>query len=714
MRYLLTLLLALALLPGHAQLAAAEYFIDTDPGAGNGTPITVSAGTTLNENLSVPTTGLAAGDHWLYVRSRLSDGRWSHAERRRFFVTNDIAAAEYFFDTDPGPGLGVALAITPGATLDESHAIATTGLAAGTHTLYVRTQSSTGVWSLREARAFFINESIVAAEYYIDTDPGAGLGTPIAVTPGASIDVNLSISSGVLPPGSHRIYIRSRNSGGKWSFVETRTFYVQEQIVQAEYFFDTDPGNGNGNALAVTNGTIVTESAALPVTGLSGGKHNLYIRTRSNGGGWSLVEKRSFFIKPTVVSGEFFVETDPGPGNGYALSFAPAENAEFNGSLRLPPCIDTGSHQLQVRTRDENGAWGHSEAMPIRVPALNPGIVQQTITDNPTYCIKGQTVFFYEAGTSRVIATATTAGGLQNIRSNVFVHGAPLYQYERHILGRSFLLEADNPSNGPITVRLYFTQAELQDLRAATPLVSSPGSLGVYQYEGPTADGTLDISDATYQGMINNTTFGAEYGSYYVQFTVTHFSEFWLTNKGAILPAHGLELNGQTAAGGNELRWSTLTQSNTDYFVLERSTDARNWSEVNRQAAAGNNTAQLRYSFSDRGATASYYYRIRLADLDGRNSYSNVILLRRGASGGWVLAPNPVTTTARVTAPATPANGPLAWKIVDADGRTVATGQWTARANGVYNLPVERLAAGAYRCLVQAADGLQVLPFLKQ
>lgn len=714
MRYLLLLLLSLAGLAGRAQLTAAEYFFDTDPGTGNGTPLAVSGGALLNETAAIATTGLTPGVHWLYVRSQHSDGRWSLAEGRRLTVMATVSAAEYFFDSDPGPGLGTALSITPGGTLNESQSIATTGLATGPHTLFVRTRDDAGHWSLREARAFFISESITAAEYYIDSDPGFGLGTPVAITPGGSIDQNLALSAAALPAGAHRLYLRTRSSSGSWSFAEARTFYVQEQIVQAEYYFDTDPGLGSGTPLAVGTGTTITESAQLPVAGLGGGRHDLFIRTRSNGGGWSLVEKRTFFIKPTVVGGEFFVETDPGPGNGYALTLTPAEDATFSGALLLPPCIDTGARQLQVRTRDESGHWSHSEPVTIRVPALNPGIVQQTLTNNPSYCQKGQTVFFYEAGTSRVVATATCSGPLQNLRSHVFVHGAPLHQYDRYLLGRSFVLEADNPTNAPITVRLYFTPGELQDLIAATPLVSSPGSLGVYQYEGPNEDGTLDISDATYQGMLNNTTYGADYGGYYVEFTVQHFSEFWLTNKGAILPAVGLNLSGDVTSNANELRWSTLTQSNTDHFVVERSTDARSWTGIGQLAAAGNSTAELHYRFSDAGARTSYYYRIRLVDIDGRSSFSNVLLLRRGVAGGWNLAPNPVTSAARVTAPAGLPAGLLAWKIVDADGRTVAAGQWNAQANGVYPLPVERLAAGAYRCLVQAPDGLQVLPFLKQ
>ncbi|GAA4345146.1 T9SS type A sorting domain-containing protein [Flaviaesturariibacter amylovorans] len=714
--YLLLLLLLLAGLRPAAQLAGAEYFFNTDPGPGNGTPIAVTPGGTLDESVSIATTGLAAGTHWLYVRSRHTDGRWSHAEGRRFVIADGITAAEYFFDTDPGVGSGTALPITPGATLDETHSIATTGLSAGTHILYVRTRNTLGQWSLRESRAFSISESITAAEYYIDNDPGAGLGTAITVTPGGSIDVSLSIPAGSLPAGTHRIFVRSRNSAGQWSLVESRSFTIPEAIAQAEYYFDTDPGQGNGQPFSITADDSITLSTNISVSGLSGGWHDLFIRSRSNGGAWGIVEKRSFFIKPTVVSGEFYVDADPGPGSGLPIAFAAAENAEFNGAIILPPCTDSGTHRLHVRTRDENGHWSHHESLPVEVSApVNPGIVQQTLVNNPTWCKRDSTYFFFEAGTSRVLARVTTSGNLQNLSSNVFVRNAPFVKYDRPILGRSFLINADNPTAAPMTVRLYFTQAELDTLNAMSPLISGAGSIGVYQYEGPTEDSMLSIGDATYHGMLNNTTFGQEYDAWYVEFTITHFSEFWLTSKGFLLPAVGLDLSGESGSTAHRLQWRTLQEHNTDHFTLERSANGQHWSAVARIAAAGESSSARTYRHSDpHGNAATLYYRIRLTDRDGRQSYSNVIVLRNGsgAATAWRIAPNPVTHSAMVSGPA--ATGPLAWKIIDASGRTVRTGQWNGTPNGAYRLDASGLAAGSYHLLLQAPDGAVQLPFLKQ
>ena len=78
-----------------------------------------------------------------------------------FFVNyalgQQITAAEYFFDDDPGVGNATALTIAQGASIDETFSIPTTGLSEGLHVLHIRTQDSDNVWSLYLRRYFFVN-----------------------------------------------------------------------------------------------------------------------------------------------------------------------------------------------------------------------------------------------------------------------------------------------------------------------------------------------------------------------------------------------------------------------------------------------------------------------------------------------------------------------------------------------------------------------------
>src|SRR5690606_38563081 len=91
-------------------IIAAEYFIDNDPGIGNGTNVSIgTTGDSVNFIASIPTTGLSEGFHILSLRVKDADSNWSEYEQRGFYVTATsgvsagyIVATEYFIDTDPG------------------------------------------------------------------------------------------------------------------------------------------------------------------------------------------------------------------------------------------------------------------------------------------------------------------------------------------------------------------------------------------------------------------------------------------------------------------------------------------------------------------------------------------------------------------------------------------------------------------------------------
>jgi hypothetical protein len=77
---------------GATQIIAAEYFIDTDLGVGNGTPITnltPNATVILSPNLA---TTAAVGTHYLYIRTKDNLGNWSLSEGRQFVVDNSCVA----------------------------------------------------------------------------------------------------------------------------------------------------------------------------------------------------------------------------------------------------------------------------------------------------------------------------------------------------------------------------------------------------------------------------------------------------------------------------------------------------------------------------------------------------------------------------------------------------------------------------------------------
>jgi hypothetical protein len=295
-------------------IVAAEYFWDTDPGVGLGTSLAVTGAPVDSASFSpaISTTGLSMATHFLYVRTKDNSNRWSLSEPRAVTVIPSIVAAEYFWDTDPGIGLGISIGVT-GAPVDSANfspTVSTTGLSMATHLLYVRTKDNSNKWSLSEPRAVTVIPSIVAAEYFWDTDPGIGLGISIAIT-GAPVDsANFSpvISTTGLSMATHSFYVRTKDNSNKWSLSEPRAVKIIPGIVAAEYFIDVDPGVGLALPVSVPGAPndSVNFNFSLPISSLTLGVHNVYIRTKDNSNKWSLSEPRQFFIgtcSSTIIAG---------------------------------------------------------------------------------------------------------------------------------------------------------------------------------------------------------------------------------------------------------------------------------------------------------------------------------------------------------------------------------------------------------------------------
>src|SRR5690606_16419073 len=74
------------------------------------------------------------------------------------------------------------------------------------------------------------------------------------------------------------------------------------------------------------------------------------------------------------------------------------------------------------------------------------------------------------------------------------------------------------------------------------------------------------------------------------------------------------------------LSWSTASEINNDYFIIERSTDGGDFKAIAMVAGAGNSTNLIDYEFTDRSpVTGRSYYRLRQVDYDGRSSVSDII-----------------------------------------------------------------------------------------
>lgn len=110
------------------------------------------------------------------------------------------------------------------------------------------------------------------------------------------------------------------------------------------------------------------------------------------------------------------------------------------------------------------------------------------------------------------------------------------------------------------------------------------------------------------------------------------------------LPATGLNLTAALNGNDVQLKWKTVSEANSDKFIIERSTDGTNYTQIGVKQAAGYSTTESNYSYTDPNMTDNArYYRVKLVDFDGKGSYSNVAIVRKsGGIKGMKIFPNPV------------------------------------------------------------------------
>lgn len=184
-----------------------------------------------------------------------------------------------------------------------------------------------------------------------------------------------------------------------------------------------------------------------------------------------------------------------------------------------------------------------------------------------------------------------------------------------------------------------------------------------------------------------------------------------------LLPIIMTPLKGVYSNGVSHLTWSTLQESNSNYFDIERSNDGVNYVSIGRVAAKGSSDRQTDYSFNDvkvNGGTN--YYRLRAVSKDADFKNSNIIALEVKIKGTNItgIYPNPFMDRLSV-AVSSEVSGQAVIRLFDNTGKLIATQQSTINkgANTVMVDNLANLAKGFYMIKVQVGDAVITQKLIK-
>lgn len=201
------------------------------------------------------------------------------------------------------------------------------------------------------------------------------------LTPSADAGFPITVNAKGATAGYHQLYIRTKDSNGKWSHTSRRTIEIlkseaKQTVIAGEYFFDQDPGFGAATAItAFAQDSIVMQNFNALATGLAPGFHKMYLRMKDNYGNWGITVRQNLEIIKSDSSFislvEYFFDTDPGFGNGASATFAtPAQDGTFTFTIPISQ-VPVNYNNFYVRVKDSSNynwsltQWTGSKALPL-------------------------------------------------------------------------------------------------------------------------------------------------------------------------------------------------------------------------------------------------------------------------------------------------------------------------------------------------------------
>ena len=167
------------------------------------------------------------------------------------------------------------------------------------------------------------------------------------------------------------------------------------------------------------------------------------------------------------------------------------------------------------------------------------------------------------------------------------------------------------------------------------------------------------------------------------------------------LPLKLIHFKGKKQAGNILLDWTTLNEIQLDHFEVERSADGISYEKIGTVQGSVNSNTYKGYNFTDaHPLAASNYYRLRMVDIDGKYTYSNIVAFGGSQANGIFVSnvlPNPFTDVIKLDI-VLDKTVELNLQIVDMAGRVVAIKNIKGKAgnNVVEWNSLNKLAPGIY------------------
>lgn len=295
----------------------------------------------------------------------------------------------------------------------------------------------------------------------------------------------------------------------------------------------------------------------------------------------------------------------------------------------------------------------------------------------------------------------------------------PIYKSIHFVQRHYEILPSANAGTATGRVTLYFSQADFDAFNNSPGTLDLPANptdnngkqnLRISKLSGTSSDGSG--LPQTYPGigeLINpadaDIVWNPALLMWEVSFDAIGFSGFFVQTTGIVLPISVITFSATPVANGQvKIVWKVAEQEDVKHYAVQRSFQGNAFETV----AVLQNTNDVNYGYLDDASQVPYatiYYRLKILEKDGKESFSKVVAVRNNRSVTKVLLfPNPVRQSLVITVPNF--QKPLLAKLHNMQGQVLKT---FIIASHKQTIDLSNLAAGIYQLKLEDGTLLRVV-----
>lgn len=231
------------------------------------------------------------------------------------------------------------------------------------------------------------------------------------------------------------------------------------------------------------------------------------------------------------------------------------------------------------------------------------------------------------------------------------------------------------------------------------------GGQGVVIFNGPVPSTNVSVTTLNGVGGCNNSTYNPGPCTFQAGSGAGANNGGVIGNTSGPMPIELLRFDAEQFGKNKvQLTWETASETNNNYFTVERFIEGNEWTDVAKVKGMGNSSVIHNYETFDHNPPCGLlYYRLKQTDFDGNFKYSDVTTVKRVCDTDVLFYPNPSTGNVTIEFTGSPLDLMYA-EVISVTGKVVRVEPKSSGRNK-YVIDLSSLPSGIYFIKLETTTG---------